>query len=91
MEGTGTVQTWTCARTPKQNPFAEQSHLPEDNKIRCMLWDAQLPAYYWTWALDCATFVESRVAKKGQKKTPYELWHGVKPDASNLRPFGCGA
>ncbi len=91
MQETGTIQTWTCARTPKQNPFAERSHLSIDNKIRCMLFDAQMPPFYWPLAAACATYVQNCTAKKGQTKTPYELWHGVKPDASFLKPFGCRA
>ena len=42
-------------------------------------------------AISTATYVRNRLPTRAVKycKTPYELWHGRKPNVGHLRVFGC--
>ncbi|KDQ05521.1 hypothetical protein BOTBODRAFT_98656, partial [Botryobasidium botryosum FD-172 SS1] len=51
-----------------------------------------LPPSFWLRAL--AAFVHSHNRSPTSAlshTTPYEVWHGCKPDVSHLRVFGCAA
>jgi len=57
-----------------------------------MLSDSKLPHRFWAEALSTAVYLRNRSPTKGlQGITPFEAWHGVKPDVSSLRIFGCCA
>ncbi|QRW09611.1 Transposon Tf2-1 polyprotein [Ceratobasidium sp. AG-Ba] len=51
---------------------------------------AQLPKYLWVEAFRHACYLKNRTYTHSlvEKKTPYELMYGVKPDVSALREFG---
>lgn len=55
---------------------------------RSMLHAANLPTELWAEAVNCAVYLQNRVAVKGTEKTPYQVWKGVKPNVSHLRVFG---
>jgi hypothetical protein len=55
-----------------------------------MLWSQRLSANFWAEAMSTAVYILNRTPSKSNgKKTRYELFHGVTPDVSNLRTFGC--
>ena len=59
---------------------------------RSMLHHTDLPLYLWAEALSTAVYIRNRSPTSSFKgKTPYERWHGVKPDVSHLQIFGCDA
>lgn len=56
---------------------------------RVMLRDAKFPNEYWAEALKTATYIKNRVSTKSRNwMSPYEIWHGSKPDLSKMIPFG---
>jgi len=49
-----------------------------------------MPAEFWGEAVSTAVFILNRSPTKALKgMTPYEAWHGRKPNVSYLRTFGC--
>ena len=49
-----------------------------------------LPNKFWVEAVNIAIFILNRSRTKTvQNKTPYEAWYGQKPQAKNLKVFGC--
>jgi hypothetical protein len=57
---------------------------------RSMLKAKGLPAAFWGEAVTTAVFILNRSPTTSLKGvTPYEAWHGKKPDVSFLRTFGC--
>ena len=49
-----------------------------------------MSAEFWDEAVSTAVFILNRVPTKPLKgKTPFEAWHGRKPNMSFLRTFGC--
>jgi hypothetical protein len=60
------------------------------NLVRAMLHSARLPQSLWADALEAAVYLRNRsITRAVTGMTPYEAWHGIKPDVSNLRSFGC--
>jgi hypothetical protein len=57
---------------------------------RSMLKDKLLPNLFWGEAVRTAAFILNRsFTSIVAGMTPYEAWHGVKPDVRFLRVFGC--
>ena len=50
----------------------------------------KMPVEFWGEAVTMAVFIHNRAPTKALKgKTPFEAWHGRKPNVSFLRTFGC--
>ncbi|GKC04530.1 putative ribonuclease H-like domain-containing protein [Tanacetum coccineum] len=55
-----------------------------------MLVDSKLSTTFWAEAVNIAFYVQNRVlVVKPYNKTPCELFHGITPTLSFIRPFGC--
>ena len=62
------------------------------NMARCLLHFAHVPNRFWREAVTLAAYIHNRTPIKSlNKKTPFEMWFGYKPDLSNMRIFGCTA
>ena len=60
------------------------------NMIRCLLFQASLPARYWAEALHAATHLLNRLPSKAvSHATPYFTLYGTAPSYALLRVFGC--
>jgi hypothetical protein len=60
------------------------------NMIRCLLFQASLPATYWAEALHTATHLLNRLPSKATSHpTPHFALHGTTPSYDHLRVFGC--
>ena len=81
----------TVPYTPQQNGKAERLNRTLMEKARPMLADANLPKNLWAEAVTTANYLRNRSPATGHNATPYELFHGIKPDLSNLRTFGARA
>lgn len=78
--------------TPQQNGVAERRNRTLVESARSMLQMAGLPHFYWKEAVATACYVQNCLFTGTMShKTPYELWHGTKPDVTHLRIFGCPA
>ncbi|GKE22964.1 putative ribonuclease H-like domain-containing protein, partial [Tanacetum coccineum] len=81
---------YSVARTPQQNGMAERRNRTLIEAARTMLADFKLPTTFWAEAVSTACYVKNRVlVVKPHNKTPYELFRGIKPALSFMRPFGC--
>ena len=57
---------------------------------RTMLYENDLPRYFWAEAVSTACYITNRVMVRSiLKKTPYELYKGKKSILSYFKPFGC--
>lgn len=82
----------TVPKTPEQNGVAERLNRTLVEMTRSMLLDAKLPKKFWAEAVSTAVYLKNRSPSKPlQNMTPYEAWHGCKPNASHIRVFGCDA
>jgi hypothetical protein len=58
---------------------------------RSMLYDRALPIALWAEAVHHANYVLHRTLSKGGLITPFEAFHGFKPDLKKLFIFGSTA
>ncbi|ODM15243.1 hypothetical protein SI65_09184 [Aspergillus cristatus] len=84
------------AETPAQNGVAERYNRVIMEIARALLIDSGISKRYWKYAAVTANYLRNRTImvkhdgqKKEDEKTPYELWHGYKPDLAHLRAWGC--
>ncbi len=78
------------SETPELNGVAERLNRTLIESARSMLLDAKLPKSYWAEAVSTATYLKNRSpTRAAQGKTPYEEWHGEKPNVDYIREFGC--
>ena len=55
-----------------------------------MLNDTNILKYFWTEAINIACYIMNRaLIRPILKKTPYELYKGIKPNISHLHIFEC--
>ena len=59
------------------------------NTARCLLSDAKLNLIYWPEVIKTTAYLKNRIITNTiEKKTPYEIMMGEKPDISNLKIYG---
>ena len=79
----------TAAHASVQNGFCEVGHREIGERLRTMLWAANLPLKYWDYALVHAIFVANCIPSKGQNISPFEALTGKRPNLAQLRTWGC--
>ncbi|BCR87868.1 uncharacterized protein ACHE_40432S [Aspergillus chevalieri] len=88
------------AETPAQNGVAERYNRVIMDIARALLIDSGISKRYWKYAAVTANYLRNRTLLVKRKedghekvdkdeKTPYELWHGHRPDLAHLRAWGC--
>ena len=76
--------------SPSSNGVAERLVGVATRGIRAMLYDAKLPPRFWAEAMATCMYLRNRTPTAANDgKTPYELFYGMKPNVSHIRPFGC--
>ncbi|CAD7078080.1 unnamed protein product [Hermetia illucens] len=71
------------------NGVAESFNRRIMNLARCLLQEAQIHKKYWPEIVCAATYLKNRtLTNTVEKKTPYEIFFGRKPDVSNLKLYG---
>eukprot|EP00170_Pyropia_yezoensis_P001781 contig_7619_g1785 len=91
MRGKGIQHQLTTPYTPQQNGVAERYNRTLMERVVAMLADAGLQKVYWGEAVMAANYVLNRTPQAGAAVTPYEAFHGTKPNVSHLRVSGCPA
>ncbi len=84
----GYVVEPTGADSPSQNGGAEIYNNTLAIKVRTLLYGSGLPAKFWSAALVHAVYLHNRLIQSAINLTPYEAWHGHKPDVTHLKMFG---
>lgn len=88
----GITHHLTAPYTSAQNGRAERLHLTIMNKGRAMRIASNAPEYLWDEFAITASYLSTltpSVSLKG--RTPFEIWHGRRPNISHLREIGCKA
>jgi transposase InsO family protein len=75
----------TMSYSPEQNGFVERRNQTVVGTARCMLKGMGVPAHFWGEAVSTAVFLLNRSHTRSiEGHTPYEAWHGIKPDVKFL-------
>lgn len=92
LRQSGIVHQKTNAHCPEQNGMLERLNRTVVEKVRCLLYDANLGKEFWAEAVYTAVYLRNRSVVKGlNNKTPYEMWTHKRPDVSHIRIFGSEA
>ena len=84
----GIIRQPSVVATPQQNGFVEREMRTLGGMARTLLNAAQLPRKFWPEAIHTANYIRNRSLASNKDQTPFELWHGVKPNVRNLKIFG---
>ncbi|KAK4384341.1 Retrovirus-related Pol polyprotein from transposon TNT 1-94 [Sesamum angolense] len=87
-EDKGIIRHLTIPYTPQQNGVPERRNRTLLEMARSMMAQANLPISFWGDAILTASYILNRVPSKSIPSTPYELWHGRKPNLEGLRHGG---
>jgi transposase InsO family protein len=89
LEKEGIVHEFTAPYTPEQNGRAEREIRTVVESARSMLYTRDLPLYLWAEAVNCAIYLLNRTSSSQTPNiSPYEIWHGIKPQLAHVRVFG---
>lgn len=74
--------------SPHQNGTAERNWRTLFDMARCLLIEADLPKFLWSYAVRASAYIRNRCFNNRLRKTPYEAFTSRKPDVRNLHIFG---
>eukprot|EP00794_Sanderia_malayensis_P008499 gene8499-9408_t len=74
--------------SPHQNGTAERGWRSLFEMARCLLIDAKLPKFLWTYAVLASCYIRNRCFNSRLMKTAYEAFTGKKPNVQNMNIFG---
>jgi len=76
----------TTPDTPQQNSVAERYNRTLMESIWAVKITARIPDELWAELTASATYLRNRLPMRANKESTslFELWHGHKPDISNL-------
>lgn len=86
----GTHHRLSCPYTPQQNGRAERKHRHLTETGLAIMFNAHVPAIFWSHAFGSAVYIINRLPTKLlDNKSPYELLFSTTPNYGNFRVFGC--
>ncbi|KAG9094791.1 hypothetical protein FRC06_010482 [Ceratobasidium sp. 370] len=90
MSSCGTIHQVTSPHTPQQNGIAERLNRTLMEKCHTMIFQSGLPKSLGQEAVAYACFISNRVPTLSHKGyiSPYEAFHGKRPDLTQLQTFG---
>ena len=88
----GIQRQHTVRSRPQQNGVAERVNRTIEEGVISLLYESGMPPSFWGEAISSFIHVSNRVTTTSlQGATPYEAFHGNKPDLSHLCVWGCTA
>jgi transposase InsO family protein len=85
LKGSGIIHETTAPYSPDQNGVAERANRTIMERVKAIIAEAQLDKRLWMDLADTVVYLKNRSPTTAVATTPYELWHGVKPDLSHLK------
>lgn len=78
--------------SPQQNGVAERMNRTIIEKVRCMLFDANMSKGFWAEAVHASVDIINILPNSANNnKSPNEIWFGRTPNIDMIRLFGCKA
>lgn len=75
--------------SPQQNGVTERKNITVVEIGRCLMNDKYLPKQFWAEAVNTSVYLLNQLPTRAlEKMTPFEAWHGRKPETTHIRIFG---
>ena len=87
----GIVHETTAPYSPEQNGVAERANRTIMEKVKAIIAEYELDKRLWMEIANTVVYLKNRSPTSAVATTPYELWHGTKPDLSHLKIIGSTA
>ena len=92
LELNGTKFSPCAPYCPQQQGRIEREMRTIVEAATSMLHSKNLPRDLWSEAINTAVYAINRtLSANNDEATPYELWHGRKPNVKHMHPFGSNA
>src|SRR5579859_7294256 len=88
LKGSGIIHETTAPYSPDQNGVAERANRTIMERVKAIIAEAQLDKRLWMENAETVVYLKNRSPTNAVVTTPYELWHGVKPNLLHLRIIG---
>jgi hypothetical protein len=88
LRNAGIIHETTAPYSPEQNGVAERANRTIMERVKAIIADAKLDKRLWMDIADTIVYLKNRSPTSAVATTPFELWHGAKPDISHLRIIG---
>ena len=90
LHSKGIIHQTSCVGTPQQNGIAERKNRHLLEVTRALLFSANLPKDYWSYAVLTGCYLINRLPSRVLDfQSPFEILYNRKADISHLRVFGC--
>jgi len=87
----GITLNFTVPGNPSTNGAAERLNRTLHDRSTALLLSSKFPNRYWAEMVKNASILRNLSPTSESNKTPYELFHGIKPKIDHLRTIGCTA
>ena len=91
LKGSGIIHETTAPYSPDQNGVAERANRTIMERVKAIIAESKLDKRLWMEIADTVVYLKNRSPTSAVATTPYELWHGTKPNLSHLRIIGSTA
>ena len=80
LQNVGVVHQFSFPHRPQQNSVVERRHQHLLNVARALMFQAQLPIYFWGECVSMKAYIINRTPSSNlQNQSPYELLYGKVP------------
>jgi transposase InsO family protein len=87
----GIIHETTAPYSPEQNGVAERANRTIIERVKAIISEGKLDKRLWMELVAAVVYLKNRSPTKAVRTTPYEAWHGVKPNLSHIRILGSTA
>src|SRR5256714_1885184 len=91
LKESGIIHETTAPYSPEQNGVAERANRTIMERVKAVISEGKLDKRLWMELAQSVVYLKNRSPTKAVETTPYEAWHGVKPNLSHLRILGSTA
>src|SRR5205814_900105 len=88
LKGSGIIHETTAPYSPDQNGVAERANRTIMERVKAIIAEAKLDKRLWMEIASTVVYLKNRSPTSAVATTPYELWHGNKPNLSHLKIIG---
>ena len=91
LKGSGIIHETTAPYSPDQNGVAERANPTIMERVKAIIAEFKLDKRLWMEIAETVVYLKNCSPTSTVATTPYELWHGMRPNLSHLKIIGSTA